>query len=75
MTFDGTCERGGFQRAPQETEKIPPARRLTCALLPKVNKTLSPMAQRLSRRTASATGSCLLGTSYFDPRVRVWFGV
>jgi hypothetical protein len=25
MTFDGTCERGGFQRAPQETEKIPPA--------------------------------------------------
>jgi hypothetical protein len=24
MTFDGTCERGGFQRAPQETEKIPP---------------------------------------------------
>ena len=27
MTFDGTCERGGFQRAPQETEKIPPALR------------------------------------------------
>jgi hypothetical protein len=25
MTFDGTCERGGFQRAPQEIEKIPPA--------------------------------------------------
>jgi hypothetical protein len=25
MTFDGTCERGGVQRAPQETEKIPPA--------------------------------------------------
>jgi hypothetical protein len=24
MTFDGTCERGGFQRAPQEIEKIPP---------------------------------------------------
>jgi hypothetical protein len=26
MTFDGTCERGGFQRAPQEIEKIPPGR-------------------------------------------------
>jgi hypothetical protein len=25
MTFDGTCERGGFQRAPQEIEKKPPA--------------------------------------------------
>jgi hypothetical protein len=25
MTFDGTCERGGFQRAPQEIEKVPPA--------------------------------------------------
>jgi hypothetical protein len=24
MTFDGTCERGGFQRAPQETGEIPP---------------------------------------------------
>jgi hypothetical protein len=24
MTFDGTCERGGFQRAPQEIEKTPP---------------------------------------------------
>jgi hypothetical protein len=24
MTIDGTCERGGFQRAPQEFEKIPP---------------------------------------------------
>ena len=42
MTFDGTCERGGFQRAPQETEKIPPANPLflfhrflvPCALAP-----------------------------------------
>jgi hypothetical protein len=25
MTFDGTCERGGVQRPPQETEMIPPA--------------------------------------------------
>ena len=24
MTFDGTCERGGFQRAPQEIEESPP---------------------------------------------------
>jgi hypothetical protein len=29
MTFDGTCERerGGVQRAPQGTEKAPPASR------------------------------------------------
>jgi hypothetical protein len=38
MTFDGTCERGGFQRAPQETEKIPP---VTCYLLT-VNTSHSP---------------------------------
>jgi hypothetical protein len=25
MTFDGTCERGGVQRAPQEAEMTPPA--------------------------------------------------
>jgi hypothetical protein len=44
MTFDGTCERGGFQRAPQETEKIPPAAAATATATTKTKTCQDPMA-------------------------------
>jgi hypothetical protein len=44
MTFDGTCERGGFQRAPQEIEKIPPGVRCGGQLLRGVHLRTTPTA-------------------------------
>jgi hypothetical protein len=34
MTFDGTCERGGVQRAPQEIEERSPAPQYDGAMRP-----------------------------------------
>jgi hypothetical protein len=59
MTFDGTCERGGVQRAPQGIEERSPAFSVLCALYPvRRSEVLGLKAQHPRRPVAPSAFAC-----------------